>query len=149
MNEDAKKRALAILEQRDVSRQMLIDKLTEKMIPPEDAEEVADWLCSLGVIDDERFAALVVRHYAAKGYGERRIREELYRRGIDRTLWDGALTELPDTDDTASRLWAQKMRGTDGGDAAVQRAQNFLLRRGYSWEEIRAAHETYQRETEE
>lgn len=149
MNEDAKKRALAILEKRDVSRQMLIDKLTEKMISPEDAEEVADWLCSLGVIDDERFAALVVRHYAAKGYGERRIREELYRRGIDRTLWDGALTELPDTDDTAARLWAQKMRGTDGGDAAVQRAQNFLLRRGYSWEDIRAARETYQRETEE
>ena len=149
MNEDAKKRALAILEKRDVSRQMLLDKLKEKDISPADAEEVADWLGSLGVIDDERFASLVVRHYAAKGYGEKRIREELYRRGIDRALWDAALREMPEADDTVFRLYAQKLRGTDGGDAARRRAQNYLLRRGYSWDEVRLAAERFQRETEE
>ena len=68
MNEDAKKRALAILEKRDVSRKMLLDKLTEKGASLPEAEEVADWLCGLGVVDDRRYAALVVRHYAGKGY---------------------------------------------------------------------------------
>ena len=90
MNEDAKARALKILERRDVSRKMLLDKLTEKGVADADAEEVADWLCGLGVVSDERFAGLVVRHYAAKGYGERRIREELYRRGIPRELDEAA-----------------------------------------------------------
>ena len=142
MNDEAKQRALKILERRDVSRKMLLDKLTEKGIAETDAVEVADWLCGLGVVDDERFAGLVVRHYAAKGYGERRIREELYRRGIDRDLWDAALDELPETDDTIDRLLGTRLRG-DTSPESFQRAQGYLLRRGYSWDEIRAATERY------
>ena len=149
MNEEAKRRALHILEKRDVSRRMLLDKLAEKDIPEPDAEEVADWLCSLGVIDDGRFAALVVRHYAGKGYGERRIREELFRRGIDRTLWDEALAQLSDTDEAVFRLFARKMRGEPLTPEAWERTCAYLLRRGYSREEIRSAAERYQSETEE
>ena len=104
MNDEAKQRALKILERRDVSRKMLLDKLAEKGVSESDAAEVADWLCDLGVVNDERFAGLVVRRYAAKGYGERRIREELFRRGIDRELWDAAFAELSETDDTVDRL---------------------------------------------
>ena len=135
MNDEARQRALKILERRDVSRKMLLDKLT-------DAEEVADWLCGLGVVNDERFAGLVVRHYAAKGYGKRRICDELYRRGIDRELWDAALDELPETDDTVDRLLGAKLRG-DVSPEGLQRAQGYLLRRGYSWDDIRAATERY------
>ena len=142
MNDEAKQRALKILERRDVSRKMLLDKLTEKGISNTDAEEVADWLCGLGVVNDERYAGLVVRHYAAKGYGKRRIRDELYRRGIDREFWDGALAELPETDDTVDRLLSVRLRGA-GSSEALQRAQSYLLRRGYSWDEVCAATERY------
>lgn len=142
MNAEAKQCALKILEKRDVSRKMLLDKLAEKNIPVGDAEEVADWLCDIGVINDERFAGLVVRHYAAKGYGRRRICEELYRRGIDRELWDGALEELPEADSTLDRLLAAKLRG-DTSETGLRRAQNYLLRRGYSWDDTRAAAERY------
>ena len=93
-------------------------------------------------MNDERFAGLVVRHYAAKGYGKRRICDELYRRGIDRELWDAALDELPETDDTVDRLLGAKLRG-DISPEGLQRAQGYLLRRGYSWDEIRAATERY------
>ena len=142
MNDEAKQRALKILERRDVSRKMLLDKLTEKGISNTDAEEVADWLCGLGVVNDERYAGLVVRHYAAKGYGKRRIRDELYRRGIDRELWDAALDELPETDDAVDRLLSVRLRGA-GSSEALQRAQSYLLRRGYSWDEVCAATERY------
>lgn len=142
MNEEAKARALKILERRDVSRKMLLDKLTEKGVADADAEEVADWLCGLGVVNDERFAGLVVRHYAAKGYGERRIREELYRRGIDRELWDAALEELTGSDERLDRLLGTKLRG-DASPENLQRTQNYLLRRGYSWEDVREATERY------
>ena len=142
MNEEAKARALKILERRDVSRKMLLDKLTEKGVADDDAEEVADWLCGLGVVNDERFTGLVVRHYAAKGYGERRIREELYRRGIDRELWDAALEELTGSDERLDRLLGAKLRG-DTSPENLQRTQNYLLRRGYSWEDIREATERY------
>ena len=142
MNDEAKQRALKILERRDVSRKMLLDKLTEKGISNTDAEEVADWLCGLGVVNDERYAGLVVRHYAAKGYGKRRIRDELYRRGIDREFWDGALAELPETDDAVDRLLSVRLRGAVSPEA-LQRAQSYLLRRGYSWDEVCAATERY------
>ena len=142
MNDEARQRALKILERRDVSRKMLLDKLTEKGISYADAEEVADWLCGLGVVNDERYAGLVVRHYAAKGYGRRRIRDELYRRGIDRELWDAALDELPETDDAVDRLLSVRLRGAVSPEA-LQRAQSYLLRRGYSWDEVCAATERY------
>lgn len=142
MNDEARQQALKILERRDVSRKMLLDKLTEKGISNTDAEEVADWLCGLGVVNDERYAGLVVRHYAAKGYGRRRIRDELYRRGIDREFWDGALAELPETDDAVDRLLSARLRGAVSPEA-LQRAQSYLLRRGYSWDEVCAATERY------
>ena len=93
-------------------------------------------------MNDERYAGLVVRHYAAKGYGRRRIRDELYRRGIDREFWDAALDELPETDDTVDRLLGAKLRGAVSPEA-LQRAQSYLLRRGYSWDEVCAATERY------
>ena len=148
MNEGAKKRALSLLDKRDYSRKMLVDKLTEKGVAEEEAAEVADWLCSLDVVNDERYAGLVVRHYAQKGYGPRRIREELYRRGIDRELWDNALDELPMSDDTVYRLLNNRLRGSMAPED-LERARSYLLRRGYSWEEVRGACERYQSENEE
>lgn len=71
MTEQVRLQAMKILERRDVSRKMLVDRLTEKGAAPEEAQEAADWLCSLGLLDDARYAGLVVRHYAGKGYGPR------------------------------------------------------------------------------
>ena len=139
MNDEAKARALKILEKRDVSRKMLIDKLTEKGIPETDAEEVADWLTELRVIDDERYAGLVVRHYAAKGYGERRIKEELYHRGVPREYWEAALEEMPEADDTLERFIRSRLRGAEPSQENLKKIVNALLRRGHSWEDIHAA----------
>ena len=122
MNDEAKQRALKILERRDVSRKMLLDKLAEKGISESDAAEVADWLCGLGVVNDERFAGLVVRHYAAKGYGKRRICDELYRRGIDRELWDAALAELPEIKLRFARIRAK------GAERKIQRSHSISSR---------------------
>ena len=148
MNEEARKRALRLLDKRDYSRKMLIDKLTEKDVSPEDAADVADWLCEIGVVDDRRYAGLVVRHYAGKGYGERRIREELYRRGIDPELRDDVLSELPDADDTVYSLLINKLRGSSAPED-LRRAQDALLRRGFSRSQVRAAVEHFLTKTED
>lgn len=149
MTEQVRLQAMKILERRDVSRKMLVDRLTEKGAAPEEAQEAADWLCSLGLLDDARYAGLVVRHYAGKGYGPRRIREELYRRGIPKPLWEPALEELPETADTALRLLRSRLRGGCAAQEDLRRAAAYLQRRGFSWEEIRTAVERYQTETED
>ena len=59
------------------------------------------------------------------------------------------MAEAPESDDTVYRLLSQKLRGWDGDPSLLQRAQGYLLRRGYSWEEIRSALERYQSENED
>ena len=147
MSEEARNRALRLLDKRDYSRKMLLDKLTEKGISPADAEEAADWLCSVGLVDDRRYAGLVVRHYAAKGYGSRRICEELYRRGIAKELWDAALEEMPESDEAIEKILRSKLRG-DNSPESRKKAAAAAQRRGYGWEEIRAAMERLQSEDE-
>ena len=148
MNEEVKKQALRILDKRDLSRKMLIDKLAEKGASEADAEEVAEYFCSIGLVDDARYAELIVRHYSSKGYGRRRICDEFYRRGIPKDLWEDALLELPDADDTVYLLLAEKLRRTEAQLEDIRRAENALLRRGYSWSEIRPAIERYKSEVE-
>ena len=138
--ESAKKRALWLLDKRDYSRAELRRKLTEKGFTDAAADAAVDRLAELGFVDDARYAPLVVRHYAAKGYGRQRVRGELQRRGIPRELWDSALAEMPEQDETVDRLLRTRMKGAAPGDrAALKRATDALLRRGYGWDEINEA----------
>ena len=52
-----------------------------------------------GLLDDERYAGMVVRHYAAKGYGAGRIRQELSRRGIPGSSGTRPSAQMPEPDD--------------------------------------------------
>jgi len=136
--ESAKKRALRLLERRDYSRKELILKLTEKGEPLEDAEAVADRMAELGVIDDERYSRMLVRHYAGKGYGACRIKQELYRHGIHTDLWEEAMEELPSQEEQLDKLFRSKLRSSDPDRAEIKKATDAMLRRGFSWSEISA-----------
>ena len=148
MNDKTKARALRMLDKRDYARQELINKLVEKGETEEDAAEVTDRFVSLGIINDERYSAILVRHYAAKGYGASRIKNELYRRGIDRDLWDAALEEMPEQEDTLDRFLQTKLKGS-ADEKAIKRATDALVRRGFSWEEIRSALMRYKSELDD
>ena len=148
--EAAKRKALALLDRRDYSRAELLRKLAEKDFEPAAAEQAVDRLVELGFVDDARYAPIVVRHYAAKGYGAQRVRGELQRRGIPKELWDAALAEMPAQDETVDRVLRTRLRGADPDDrAALKRAADALLRRGYGWDEINAAVERLRAELEE
>ena len=134
----AKARALRIINTRPMSRREMYDRLVSKGETPDNAELCADWLCDMGLINDRSYAASVVRHYAAKGYGVSRIKQELKRHGIDRALWDEALEELPAQDDYIERFLRSRL--TDPEDRAqVKKVSDALFRRGYSWEQIKHA----------
>ena len=134
----AKARALRIINTRPMSRREMYDRLVSKGETPDNAELCADWLCDMGLINDRSYAASVVRHYAAKGYGVSRIKQELKRHGIDRALWDEALEELPEQDDYIERFLRSRL--TDSEDRAqVKKVSDALFRRGYSWEQIKHA----------
>ena len=105
------------------------------------------WLCDHALIDDESCAAVVARHYAAKGYGAGRVRAELSRRGIERELWDGAIGAMPENEDKIDKFIASRLHDPEDRDE-VRKLSNALYRRGYSWDEIRRALERHRAEAE-
>lgn len=138
--ERAKIRAMNIISARPMSCRELYDRLVEKGESEHDAAACVEYLLKLHFLDDAQYAAMTVRHYAAKGYGARRIRDELYRRKVPRQLWDEALELLPEQDGELDRLLEKRLRGCDIDDRdAVKKACGALARRGFSWEEINEA----------
>lgn len=155
-------RAVGLLSQRPMSRKELLDKLCapprqkrekypyDKLddIPDrsvlqvrrealrEQAEAVADRLTELGLLNDREYAGMVARHYAAKGYGPRKIRDELYRRGVPREYWEDAVEEREPDESRIDKLVRQKLRGAEPTRENLKKVSDYLARRGYGWEEI-------------
>ena len=103
-------------------------------------ETVVALCLDYGFVNDEEYAGMIARHYAAMGYGPGRVRTELHRRGVPKELWDDALAEMPEGTDTIDRLLATKLRGRDASDRKERdKAAAALFRKGYSWDAIRGA----------
>ena len=134
----ARDHALLLLSQRPHSQKELRDKLVRKGEDADAADAAILWLSEHNYLDDARYAASVVRHYSQKGYGAQRVRAELQRRGVPRELWDEALTELSEPDDQIERFLRSRLKNPED-KKEVQKLSAALLRRGYSWEDIRAA----------
>ena len=132
-------RAANMISARPLSRKELLKKLREKGALEADAEDAADWLEEIGALNDADYAAMLVRHYGGMGYGEAKIRDELYRRGVPRELWADALERSPDERETILRVIAQKTKGRALDEKGRRRLSDMLLRRGFAWRDVRAA----------
>ena len=167
-------RAVGLLSLRPISRRELLDKLCAPPRPkkgtyPYDklddvpdrsalqngreallaqAESVADRLTELGLLNDGEYARTVVRRYAGNGYGPRKLRDELYRRGVPREYWEDALSELEPDECQIDRLARQKLREAEPTRENLKKVSDYLARRGYGWEEISSALERIREEYE-
>lgn len=143
-----KNRALKMIGLRPMSCKELFDKLVTKGETEENAELSVQWLLDLHYMDDAQYAQMLVRHYAAKGYGIQKIKNELYSRGVPKRLWDEALAEMPETDEKVYELLLRKLKSSAPDRAELKKATDALYRRGYSWDEIKAAVSRFQTEHE-
>ena len=134
---------------RMLSKKEVQHRLTKKGATEEQAADTADWLETLGAVDDEGYAGVIVRHYGAMGYGPGRVKQELHRRGVPRELWDDALARMPDPEEAIDRFLTAKLRGKTPDRATLQRLSAALQRRGFSWQDIRPALARLDREPED
>ena len=128
---------------RALSKQELQRRLVRKGSDEADAQAAADWLEDIGAVDDAAYAAAIVRDYGRRGYGPARVREELRHRGVPRELWDEALEEMPESSDILDALIRKKCRGDLSDPKEIKRVSDGLLRRGFSWGEVKAALSRY------
>lgn len=135
----AKAQAANIIGSLALSKHDLEKRLMKKGADEADAKAAADWLEGIGAVDDASYAAALARHYGERGYGPARVREELRRRGVPRELWDAALEELPDSGEILDALIQKRCKGDLSDPKERKRTCDALLRRGFSWGEVRSA----------
>ena len=138
----SKARAVRILGSRNLSAREMERRLVNKGESESTARGTVEWLENIGAVNDEEYAVAIVKHYCAKGYGFARIRDELFRRGIPRDMWDDALREAGNAEEAAHAYLAKKLRGSREKDD-IRRAADALCRRGFSYEQARAAISIY------
>ena len=144
-----KEKALNLLSRKSQSRRELERKLGEWGAPEEEISSLCDRMEELGYLNDGEYAARVVRHYSAKGFGEKKLRDELYRRGVPRELWDAALEQAEDPADAIDAFVAKKLAGKIPDRQELKKVSDALARRGYGWSDIRDALSRYGTETED
>lgn len=136
---NVKTTAADLVGKRAMSRRDLEKKLHAKGASEAEARYAAEWLEAIGAIDDADYAAMLVRHYGNLGYGAAYVRQKLYEKGIPRELWDEAMDALPDAAEHIGRFLESKLHGRLPDEKEKKRLTDALLRRGFSWGEVRSA----------
>lgn len=144
-----KEKTLDLLSRKPQSRKELERKLGEWEASEEESAVLCDRMEELGYLNDASYAERIVRHYSAKGFGEKKLRDELYRRGVPRELWDEALQQAEDPSDAIDAFVAKKLAGKTPDRKELKKVSDALARRGYSWSEISSALDRYNVEHEE
>lgn len=138
---DAYRKALGLLVRREHSRRELKRKLDAKGADPADAERALDTLTGQGYQNDARFAQMLARTRIGGGYGPIRIRSELGMHDIGEDVIAQVLDESH-ADWPALAIDALRRRyGARVATDAAERIKrsNYLMRRGFDGDSIRAA----------
>lgn len=148
MSEESRRRALDtaanVLQYKQRSAAALYDRLVEKEIAPEDAEYAVARLRALGYLNDVSYAAAFARDLAARGYGRARVRAALREKKVAAEDIEQALEGFePDREKLFAYISARLAEDPHPDRKTVKKISDGLFRRGFSWEEIRAALRDY------
>lgn len=136
---DVKATAADLVGKRAMSRAGLEKKLREKGASEQEIRYAAEWMEAIGAIDDADYAAVLAHHYGQLGYGPAYVRQKLYEKGVPRDLWEDAIALLPEADGQIDAFLQNKLRGKTPDEKEKKRLTDALLRRGFSWADVKSA----------
>jgi len=142
-------RALNMLAARARSSKELERLLVRKGEEPRHVRGTIDRLTQAGFLDDAAFARQVARsRLSGAGHSARRVRQELSRKGVERSVADESVREVVDDEGIDEQALAvaaaeKKLRALRGLEPAVcrRRLYAYLARRGFAPDAIRHATE--------
>lgn len=143
----ASRRAMYLINERDYSYIKLFEKLKANY-SADICYKVADTMVAKGYINDRRLAGeLVYTYMECKLYGPKRVKQELYKRGIRGKIADEAIEEALDgLEDRLHRLIEKKYDEylDDPNDIkSINKVKNGLARAGYDYYDINRAVKEY------
>lgn len=150
----AVKKGLDILEYSDNTKAQIIKKLRERSFDKYIAEDAADYLAANGCINEGVMLERAVDKFAnVKLFGRSRIRSELYKKGIERSLIDERLDGLfegIDFEENLRRLIRKKCDISSLSDREYrEKVYAAMYRLGYSSADTRDAIKYIMEENEE
>ncbi len=140
----AKSIALGYLAHRARTEREIRTRLARSGFSGAVVDRVLARLFELGYVDDAAYArSFASGRFRNRGYGPARIRGDLLRKGVDRTLADETLGEVLEPEETlaAARAQAEKRWARLASEADPQKRRrklaDFLARRGFSGDTVR------------
>ncbi len=127
------RQALGLLVRREHSRRELARKLAQRNVDPAEAQAAIHRLADEGWQDDGRFAEMLVRSRAARGYGPNHIRAELASHGLEEDTVAAAMAAFEGDWPELARELLRRRFGESGpvDPAQRRRAAGLLVRRGF------------------
>lgn len=132
--------ALYYLEKRGRTEKELREKLARKDVPPQEIEAVMAKLNQLGYIDDAKFTANFQRsRNEYKPTGVRRLRQELYLKGVPKEIIATVASEIEAEVELATAAAQTRLRQYSNLEPSVfkRRMMAFLARRGFDYNVIK------------
>jgi len=141
------RRGIYLIQTRDYSEKEMIKKLTFKTDYDEnDVLEAVSLLVEKNYINDEKYANRIVEIYLPK-YGYGRVKQELYKRGINREMTEEILQNSEEENDEVQKimnLLLKTMKGLPIDDKKTRdRLFNKFVRQGYGFDDIKKAFRKY------
>ncbi len=146
----ALKKAYNILSFRSHGKKELIKKLMSKNIEKQAAEYAAFYMVQKGYINDENYAIELLEYYNGKGFGKSRIRTEMIKKGLSKDIIDDVLEDFENDYKKIREILQNRYSVQDLKDKKIKnRAVSYLLRQGYSYDEIFSQIRDYTEEYDE
>ncbi len=140
----AKLRAMNLLIKRRYTEKQLTDKLEEGFYPPDIIEEAIEYVKSFRYLDDFQFALDYIT-YHEDSKSERKMTGDLLQKGISGHIIKQAFDEWKDMggfqneQEMIRGLLEKKHYSLDSDDKEKRRIYAFLLRRGFSVDNVNKA----------
>ena len=136
----ARDKALRLLEFRSHSEKELRDKLLRAGAREEDLSEIFDFLKEYSFVDDSEYSKKLAKDLQnLNKYGQRRIRDELKRRGIFGDDLENALAELSDEEEEQLVPLMERKLAGNFEKKNIERAIRYFAYRGYGFDDIKSA----------
>ena len=133
----AKKRAMFLLERMDRTEHQLREKLMQNGYPDVCVDLAVEYVRKYHYIDDLRYACSYVRYQKEKK-SNRRLQQDLQKKGVAKEFIEQALLEEGNEDETDAiqRLLEKKGYTPEMPREQANKIYQFLLRRGYKSSDI-------------
>lgn len=137
----AHEKALYLLEHRAHSKKELADKIARSEFDREAAQQAAERMEELGLVDDEQYARRLAQElFTRKKFGVRRVKQELRQKGIAEEIIQLVLDEFStEQEESAEKIRAileRKYPAAWEDEKVRRRAIAALQRYGYGMEDI-------------